>query len=253
VQLVSWYLVIAAHAVLAACLVGFVRRQRWKEYPIFLAYVVCELITFLVAYTLVHLFWRSQVSQLTYQWTVVYASVISTAVEVAVLYELADKLILSRSLLGATLRPLLRWSGAVLLLIAASVSVFVAHPGLDRVVNVFETLNFASHLIVFGILFVLLVYSHALQVPWRSLSAGIALGLGISSGVEMSSSALVSAFGAKTLIPADFISIAALLLCSTVWLVYILLPDRSVPRSGKRLVKSELEFWENELQRMVHR
>jgi hypothetical protein len=253
VQLVSWYLFIAAHAVLAACLVAFVRRQRWKEYPIFLGFVVCELVSFLVAFTLAHLQWHSLVSRPTYLWTAVYASVISTAVEVAVLYELADKLILSRSLLGATLRPLLRWSGAVLFLIAAAVSVFVADPGLERIVNVFETLNFASHLIVFGILFVLLVYSHALQVPWRSLSAGIALGLAISSGVEMSLSALVSAFGAKSLIPADFISMSALLLCSTVWLIYILLPDRSVPRSGKRLVKSELEFWEHELQRMVRR
>ena len=251
-QLVSWYLFITAHAVLAACLVAFVRRQRPKDYPIFLGYVVCELVNFLVADTLVHLMWHSLVSPNTYQWTVV-ASVISSAVEVAVLYELADKLILSRSLLGATLRPLLRWSVAVLLLIATAVSVFVAHPGLARVANVYETLNFGSHLIVFGIIFVLLVYSHALQVPWRSLSAGIALGLAISSGVEMSAAALVSAFGAKGLIPADFINMLGLLLCYTVWLVYILLPDRSVPRSGKRLEKSELEFWENELQRMVRR
>ena len=252
-QLVSWYLFIGAHVVLGACLVAFVCRQRWKEYPIFLAYTVCELLSFLLGYALAHLMWHSLISQPTYQWAVVYAGVISTAVEVAVLYELADKLILSRSLLGPSLRPLLRWSGAVLLLIAASVSVFVAHPGLYRVVNIFETLNFASHLIVFGILLVLLVYSHALQVPWRSLSAGIALGLGISSGVQMSSSALVSAFGAKTLIPADFISLSALLLCATVWLVYILLPDRPVVVSGIRLGKSEIEFWDHELQRMVQR
>lgn len=252
-QLVTWYLFIAAHAVLAACLVALVHQQRSKEYPIFSGYMVCELVSFLIAFTLVHLFWHSLASRSTYLWTAVYASVITTAVEVAMLYELSDKLILSRSLLGATLRPLLRWSGAVLLLIAAAVSGFVAHPGMGRVFNVFETLNFASHLIVFGILFVLLVYSQALQVPWRSLSAGIALGLGISSSVEMSASALVSAFGAKTLIPADFISVTALLLCSSVWLVYILMPDRSVPRSGKRLGKSEVEFWENELQRMVDR
>lgn len=250
-QLVSWYLFIAAHAVLAACLVAFVLRQRWKEYPIFLTYVVCGLVSFLVADTLVHLFWRSLVSQATYQWIVV-ASVISTAVELAVMYELADKLILSRSMLGTTLRPLLRWSGAVLLLIAAAVSGFVASPGLNRITNVFETLNFASHLIVFGILFVLLAYSHALQVPWRSLSAGIALGLGISSGAEMATSALVSAFGARTVIPMDFIRMSAMLLCYTVWLVYILLPDRSFV-SGIRLRKSEIEAWDHELQRMVQR
>lgn len=251
-QLLGWYLFIAAQVVIAACLVAFVRKPRWKQYPIFLAYLVFELVSFLVAYTLAHLLWRSLISTASYQWTDVYANVISTAIELAVLYELSDKLILSRSLLGATLRPLLRWSGAVLLLIAAAVSVFVANRGLNHVENVFETLNFASHLIVFGILFVLLVFSHALQVPWRSLSAGIALGIGISSGVEMASSALVSAFGANSLIPADLLTMSALLLCATIWLVYILLPDRTVV-SNIRLGKSEIEFWDHELQRMVER
>ena len=249
-QLVTWYVFIAAHAIVVACLVALVRQRRWRDYPIFLAYLVCEVITFLVAYTLAHLIWRSLASEATYRWAAVYASVISTAVELAVLYELADKLILSRSSLGRTLRPLLRWSCAVLLLIASAISAFVTQPGLDRVLNVFEVLNFASHVVVFGILFVLLVFSHALQVPWRSLSAGIALGVGIYCGVEVGASALFSAFGQKSLIPADFIRESGLLLGATVWLVYILLPDRIASR-GNRLGKSEIEFWEHELGRMV--
>jgi hypothetical protein len=246
-------LFIAAHVILAACTVVFVRQQRWKEYPIFLAYAVCELVSFLVAYTLDCLLLRSLVSLATYQWTLVYADLIRTAVELAVLYELADKLILSRSLLGATLRPLLRWSGAVLLLIAAAVSVWFARPGLERAVNVFEILNFASHLIVVGMLLVLLLFSHALQVPWRSLSAGLALGFGITSGMEMASSALVTAFGTKSLIPVDVIRMSAVLICATVWLLYVLLPDRSVALCDITLGKSEMEFWDHELQRMVQR
>ena len=249
-QLFSWYLFLAANALFAACLVALLCQPKRKQYPIFLAYLVCELVGFLVAETIIHLVWRSRVSPGTYQWTAV-ATVITTAVELAVLYELADKLILSRSVLGTTLRPLLRWSGAVLLLIAAAVSASLAKPGLVRVVNAFEMLNFASHLIVFGILFVLLVFSHALQVPWRSLSAGIALGLGISSGGEMASSGLFSAYGAKSLLLGDIIRESAFLLCGAVWLVYILLPDRSVLWPGNRLGKSEIEFWDHELGRMV--
>ena len=253
VQLIDWYMFIAAHVVLAACVVVLLRKQSWKQYPVFFAYVILQLVSFLVAYTLDHLLLRSLISGTTYRWVSVYADVISTAVELAVLYEIANKLILSRSVLGATLRPLLRWSGAVLLLIAAAVSVFVANPGLDRVLNVFEMLNFASHLITVGILFVLLVFSHALQVPWRSLSAGLALGFGIASGSEMASSALVSALGPRSLLPADVIRVSAWLLSTTVWLVYILLPDRAVALSLIRLGKSEIEFWDHELQRMVER
>ena len=251
-QLLAWYLFIAAHVILAACVVAFVRQQRWKQYPIFFAYAVCELVSFLVAYTLGCLLLRSLVSSDTYQWAVVFAEVLSTAVQLAVLYELADQLILSRSLLRATLRSLLRWSGAVLLLIAAALTALLAHPGMDRAVSVFEMLNFASNLIVVGILFVLLLFSHALQVPWRSLSAGLALGFGITSGLEMASSALVSVLGGKSLIPVDVIRMSAFLICAAVWLVYVLLPDLSLV-SGIRLEKSEMEFWDHELQRMVQR
>jgi hypothetical protein len=253
VQPVALYLCVAGHVLLAACLVVFLRRQRWKEYPIFLAYAVFELVSFLVGYALIQLAQRSLVSSDTYHWTLSYFDVVRTAVELAVLYELADRIILSRSLLRATLRSLLRWSGAVLLLIAAGVSALLAPPSVTPAVRVFEVLNFASHLIVIGILFVLLLFSHALQVPWRSLSAGLALGFGITSGIEMTSSALVSALGAKSLIPMDVIRMSALLICATVWLVYVLLPDRSVVVSGMRLGKSEMEFWDHELQRMVRR
>jgi len=253
VQLLAWYLFIAAHVVLAACVVALLLKQSWKQYPVFLAYAVSELVSFLVAYTLEGLLSRSLISLATYRWASVYANLITTAIELAVLYELAHKLILSRSVLGATLRSLLRWSGAVLLLIAAVVSVFIANPGLDRVENVVQMLNFASHLITVGILFVLLVFSHALQVPWRSLSAGLALGFGINSGTGLASSALVAALGPKSLIPVDVVETSALLLSTTVWLVYVLLPDRSVVLPGIRLGKSEIEFWDHELQRMVER
>jgi hypothetical protein len=252
-QLLAWYLFIAAHLGLGVFAVGLIRLRRWREYPIFLAYVGCELASFLIVYVLDHLLLRSIVSTAAYQWTLLVSDMVCTALEVGVLYELADRLILSRSTVGRTLRPLLRWSGAILLLIAAAVSALLAHPGLQRAENAFEALNFASHLIVIGILFVLLAFSQALQVPWRSLAVGVAMGFGIDAGIEMLSSAGVAALGVNSLILMDVFRMSALLICVLVWFAYVLLPHRSTAFSTITLGQSEMEFWDQELQRMVRR
>ena len=250
-QLVSWYLFIAAHATLLVCLVGLLRLRGRPRYRAFITYVVVQLVQFATTYVLYRLFLRSLVSYVTYHWESVAGDTVSAILTLIVLYELADQLVLSRSILVRPLRSVLRWSGAVLILIAAAVSGAIAHPGITRVTNVFATLKFSSNLIVLGLLLVLLVFSRALQVPWRSLPAGIALGFGINASAEMAASFLMSAFGSPSYLTMDLVRMAALLGCVSVWTIYVFLPERATPRAG--LQRKELEFWDQEMQRMVHR
>lgn len=252
-QLLSWYFYIASNLVVAACLLGLFHRRRSADYPFFLSYLVLQLVSFLVAYTLDRLILRSPDWLVQYRWAVIISLVASAAIEICVLYELADRLILSRSSLGETLRPLLQWSGGILLMVSSAASAILLPAGLNRLVRIFEILNFSCHFIVLGMLFVLLVFSEALQVPWRSLPAGIALGFGISSSIEIASSALVSAIGSKSLLPIDLIRMCAFLACALVWLAYVFLPDRSLSAAGPGIGKPEMELWDQELQRMVRR
>jgi hypothetical protein len=253
VQLLSWHFYIASNVLLAVCLLGLFRRRGWGKYPLFLSYLVLQLTSFLVAFTLDRLILRSPDWQVQYRWAVIISLVASAALEICVLYELSERLILSRSPLGATLRPVLQWSGAVLLLVSAATSAILVPAGLNRVLKIFEILNFSSHLIVLGMLFVLLLFSEALQVPWRSLPAGIALGFGIDASIEIASSAVVSAIGSKSLLPTDLIRMSALMACALVWVVYVFVPDRPLWASGRLIGKTEMELWDQELQRMVGR
>lgn len=250
-QLFSWYLFVAAHACLALCCVGLLRLQARTKYRAFLTYVVFQLVQFATTFSLDKLLPRSAASLVTYRWVSVAGDAVSTILTLIVLYELADQLVLSRSTLIRPLRSVLRWSGAVLILIAAAVSGVIAHPGIARVTNIFATLTFSSNLIMLGLLLVLLIFSRALQVPWRSLPAGIALGFGINASAEMAASFLMSSFGSPRYLTMDLIRMAALLGCVVVWTVYVFLPERVVASPG--LQRHVLEFWDQEMQRMVHR
>lgn len=251
-QLFSWYLFVAANFVLVACLWGLLRSRSWKQYPILFSYIAFQLTGFLIVFFLDRLLLRSLIHVATYRWIMAAITGAQTILELGVLYELAVKLILSRPFLTATLRSLVRWSGAALILAASVASAWLAKPAFERVVGVFESVNFASNLIVIGLLFVLLLFSRALQVPWRSLPAGVALGFGIMATAEMASAALVSTLGTESLVSMDAIRMSAFFMCVLIWLFYIFLPDRSVAPSIT-LAQSEMEFWDHQLQRMVRR
>jgi hypothetical protein len=102
-----------------------------------------------------------------------------------------------------------------------------------------------------GLLISLLFFSRALQISWQSLPAGIALGLGISASAELSGAALLSVLGRAGYIPVDFIRMGAFHLCVVIWLVYIFLPSRSPSFTGHRPDRTDLEAWDQYLQKMV--
>jgi len=51
----------------------------------------------------------------------------------------------------------------------------------------------------------------------------------------------------------DLARLAAFNVCVLVWLSYLIFPEREAKFFGKPLQKSDLELWDQELQRMVQR
>jgi hypothetical protein len=168
-----------------------------------------------------------------------------------VVYELVNQVILSRSSLGTTLRPIMRWSAAILLLLTAGAAAQLGI-AVERVVNVFEVLDFSTSVLQVGLLLVLLIFSRALRVSWRSLPVGVALGLGILGCVELSAAPLFSAFPHHYMV-IDVLRMTGFHVCVLVWLGYLIFPDRIPKFAGKPLKTSDLEFWDQELQKMVRR
>ena len=247
-----WYFFIAPD-VLLGCSAFLLWRQRLhKIYPIFWAYVGFHFLLFIVLFTIDLLILPSITSLEIYRSVLVVGTGIAAVLQIAVVYELACELLLSRSWLANSLRPLFRWSLALGLLIAAGFSALLPRTSPEPLMLAFQNVNFASNLIATGLLLVLILCARAFGISWRALPAGIALGFGINASGELCGSALLSILvGPKGYIATDFIRQVAGHLSVLIWLLYILKPERLPSFKGKHLGKVELETWDNELQKIA--
>jgi hypothetical protein len=96
------------------------------------------------------------------------------------------------------------------------------------------------------------LFARVLHVSWRSLPSGIALGFAISASNELAADVSLSAFGRGYYVNVDLARMVAFHMCVLVWFFYISGPER-IAFTGKRLTRTDLELWNEELQRMVGR
>jgi hypothetical protein len=113
--------------------------------------------------------------------------------------------------------------------------------------------NFSSNLIEAGMVLALFIFARALRIPWHSWVAGVALGFGVSASINLASAALRAEWGVRAFIAVDLTQMASFHVCVVIWLVYLFLADRTPPFPDGELKISDLELWDQELQRMIHR
>lgn len=246
----SYYLWIAPHVLLSIFLICLLGSRLQRQLPIFVGYVVFELVQFTALFTI---YLHSPFSAVIYKWTLVVGTGISSILELGVIYELANELLLSRSTLASVLRPALQVILALLVLCAAIGSGAVSGISVQRVTNVFEMLDFSSNLIEAGMVLALFIFARALRVSWRSWIAGVTLGLGVSASIDLVSAALRAEWGNRGFVAADLTQMAGFHVCVVIWLVSLFVADRTPPFPDAKLKISDLELWDEELQRMVQR
>ena len=247
-QLYFW---IVPHLLLAFCLVRMFRLGLQKQFPVFVSYICFQELHFALSLILNVLILRSHLSVLTYRWTLVIGIVISGLLQLASLYEVSAFLVMRRSPLARALWPLLRWAFALFVLVAAAVSGSISQSGIQRVTSAFEGLNFSASVINIGMLIVLLAFTRVFHLPWRSLAAGLVLGFGINSSVEMAAMGLMSAIGSRGYLAMDLVRMAGFHVCVLIWMIYVFRPEKSAQVVGQGLPTVDLEFWNEELQRLV--
>ena len=246
----SYYLWIAPHILLGIFLIYLLGRGLQRQLPVFVAYVVFELVQFIVLFTI---FLHSPFPDAIYKWTLVAGEGIGSILELGVIYELANELLLSRSTLGSVLRPALQAILALLLLGAAIGSGAFSGISVQRVINIFEMINFSSNLIEAGMVLALFLFARTLRVSWHSWVAGVALGFGVSASIALVSAALRAEWGKRAFVAVDLTQMAAFHVCVVIWLVSLFLVDRTPPFPDGKLKISDLELWDQKLQRMVQR
>ena len=246
----SYYLWIAPHILLSGFLVCLVRRRLQRQLPIFVGYVVFELVQFAALFTV---YLHSPFSPVIYKWTLVVGTGMGSVLELGVIYELANELLLSRSTLASILRPALQVILAFLVLGAAIGSGALSEISVQKVTNIFQVLDFSSNLIEAGMVLALFIFARALRVSWRSWIAGVAMGFGVSASIDLVSASLRAEWGYRAFIPADLTQMAGFHICVVIWLVSLYLADRTQLFPNEKLKISDLELWDQELQRMVQR
>ena len=243
-----YYLWIVPHVILGVLLFSLLRLRLQRRLPFFLSYVVFEIAQFLslLILNVLPAFSRAQYSRV-----FVFGLILSTFLKVGVMYELGRDLLVSRPVqLGASL-PLMRWIAAPILLIGASASAFLSAARLEKVEGLFHFLQLSVSVMLTVLIIVLFLFTKFLRVSWRSQSAGIALGFGIYAAVEVATAAMRVNFPDQGNIVIDLLQMIAYHAAAVIWLVYVALL-RPVPNfSGCGLQTSELQMWDQDLQRMV--
>ena len=249
-RFVTYYFWIAPHVLLAVVGVGLLRKKLDRRFPFFFAYVVFELIQFLILFS-IHLTGRFSLAS--YQWALTWGLVVSLFVKCGVLAEASQELLYRPSSLRPVLISWLRAMGASLLLCASLASMLLFRSDAARLERIFRTLDFSWSMILSGLLLLLLLAARYLHVSLRSYNAGILLGFGIYASVGLATSALRPhlASGAESAI--DLGQMAAYHVAVVVWLVCLLVREPAHPAQAKRLPQLDLEFWNQELERMVGR
>ena len=244
-----YYLWVVPHLLCGVGAIFAFRKKIHKTYPAFISLLIFDFVFELWVLWAVALLWPSQQ---VYKWCVVFDVLAAFGLELLVLYEIVSNLAISRVSLGRLLRPLPRWTAAILILLAVAATASLPQTTREQVIVAFQSSNLGLNIIAIGLLLTMLLSARILGIRFRNLALGIALGIGITAAAEIATSPLIS-LGRRSYITLDLIRMAAFHISTVVWLVYIFFPEGSPPPKKSRLEYSDLEVHVRELQRIVQR
>ena len=159
------------------------RRQLYKQFPVFLAFLLTQVVIFAITYPIYAmgggvsapwyfgLYWLSQALNAVLCFKIIHEIFLDVFRPYHALKDLGT--------------PIFKWAGLVMLLVsvvvAASNSADQDHP----VVHAVLTLQRSVRLVQFGLILFLILFSRFLGVSRKQVSFGIALGFGLTAGVEL--------------------------------------------------------------------
>ncbi len=157
------------------------RRQLYKQFPVFLAFLLTQVGIFVITYPIYKIFGISTTWYFGLYW-------LSQALNAVLCFKIIHEVFLdvfrpyhSLKDLGT---PVFKWAGLVMLLV--SVVVAASNSGdQDPVVHAVVTLQRSVRLVQFGLILFLMLFARFLGVSRKQVSFGIALGFGLTAGVEL--------------------------------------------------------------------
>lgn len=244
-QLLSLYLWIAPHLLLAAVATLLAKRRLQTKFPVFAFYIWYEVAEFLILfivskYVLALQGWYLRLFLVTL--------IMSIALRFGVIQEIFNNVLRDSREVNALAKITLRCTTAVLIVGVILFTIFASRHTSDSVIAIAAVIARGIAIIQCGLVLFLLLFSELVGISLRSYAFGITLGFGILSTVELANWALhtgelsEASAAALNLLPTAGYHVAVL-----IWLGYLIVPGK-VGLRPQELPMTDLHRWSNELE-----
>jgi hypothetical protein len=229
----------ALQAVVAAVLW---RRKLYRQFPVFFSFLVVQVAFFAVTYPLYR--------DATYKWYFWFywlGEAVNAVLGFKVIHEIFLDVFRPYHALKDLGTPVFKWAGVVMLLVSVVVAASNTYSQ-DPIVHAVTTLERSVCMVQFGLILFLILFSRFLGVSRKQFSFGIALGFGLSAGMEL----LLLAMNSGGLIGQgnyNLINMFSFNLAIVVWLAYSFFPA-VVRESGINHLQTQR--WERGLADLQH-
>lgn len=241
------YFWIAPHALQAGLAVLMIRRRLWTEFPFFFSYTLVEAVGGTILFVLDHL---SSVSPHQY-WTAHWSFLgIGIALRFGVVYEIFKALFRSYPALAGLSRRLLRWSSALLVIVAVLIVARATPRDEAPILFWLHLVGVSVAIVQSGVLLFLFIFSSYFRISWKNYIFGVVAGFGLFSIVSLATESVPMIIGpAAGSYVLDFVGMVAYHCSVVIWLTYLLLPDsEAIPIT--ELPDQQVEQWNQALQRL---
>ena len=242
------YLWLAPHLMQFAIAAVMVKRRMVREFPMFFVYTIFQATKESSLFLLDH---SPSISPLAY-WSFAGIGMGGDVItRFAAIYEIFGKVFRPYAGLKRLGDLLLKWSGALLLMVAVAVAWYAPGVVMGRVTDGYNLVDRTISLVQSGLLVFLFVFASYFGITWRNFTFGIALGLGIYASVVLFTAAIrVQSGPFRGDFFLDFLLMVTYHVSVLLWLAYLLLPEAaSAPIS--HLPENNLEQWNAELERLL--
>ena len=223
-----------------------VKRGQFRQYPIFLAYTVIQLLRFAALFC-IHLLGNREMYRRAYMG----AELLDAALAFCAIYELYGHLFRTYSGVRRLAGMVFRCAAVVLLALAVVSAATSPAPDNSRILAGLFTLDRGVNIVTGGLLLLLFVFSSYFALRWEHFAFGIAVGFALDSSVALVAFTLHTYWGLLGKLVLSLIAAAAYNCSVVIWLAYLLSPEAAAP-GAKLPVPSELEGWNEALLELLH-
>jgi len=222
-------------------------RRLYRDYPLFFAYILNQLVIFFVLIYCYQLGIRD-----VYRQAYLAASAVDAVLRFGVICELFSHVFRQYEGIRQLGSVLLRWASVILLFIAVLVAASGTGSDSDRFLAGLFAMERSVEIVQGGLLFLLFVLSSSLGLRWKHHTLSIALGFGVVSSVHLATFTLRAQLGMAADDILSLISNAGYDCAVLIWLG-TLYAREPVHQFNQQIPRWDVEAWNHALEGLLRR